>query len=58
MLRLRRLLVARRCGIGRLGPRSREMPKGGKKDAVSDGSGSELSEDEEDISWIQWFCVR
>ena len=35
------------------------MPKNSKKkelEAPSDGSGSDVSEDEEDISWIQWFC--
>ena len=38
------------------------MPKGSKKKAEpeaaaeSDGSGSDASEDEDDISWIQWFC--
>ena len=35
------------------------MPKSGKKKELavhSDGSGSDVSEDEEDISWIQWFC--
>ena len=35
------------------------MPKNSKKkelEAPSEGSGSDVSEDEEDISWIQWFC--
>jgi casein kinase II subunit beta len=35
------------------------MPKNPKKkepEVGSDASGSDVSEDEEDISWIQWFC--
>lgn len=35
------------------------MPKISKKkepEAPSEASGSDVSEDEEDISWIQWFC--
>jgi casein kinase II subunit beta len=35
------------------------MPKSSKKkepDPPSEASGSDVSEDEEDISWIQWFC--